>query len=81
MHLLPSRSLHFAYCQSEEVLSLDKMNLHLPSSYPTAVPISVHRSYVDVVGFHLVLGMTSLGIAEPLLTVSMSIVKYHFDMA
>ena len=62
------------------------MALHLPSISLTAVPTFVHPSSiyaysVDVVGFHLILRMTNPGIVDPLLTMSMSTIKYYFDMA
>jgi hypothetical protein len=64
------------------------MDLRYPPLSPTATPMIVYQNSVcaslnplDVVRLPLILGMPNLGIADALLTVSMSAVKCHFDLA
>ena len=63
------------------------MDLRYPPLSPTAAPMIVHPNSacasldpLDVVRLPLILGIPNLGIADSLLTVSMSIVTYYLDL-
>jgi len=63
------------------------MDLRYPPLSPTAAPMVVHQNSVYAsldpldVRLPLILGMPNPGIADSLLTVSMSTVKDHLDLA